>query len=126
MTEISRFLGVQPSAAYDMITLLVRKGKLFEIVPVSKFCADCGLRSDCNLLAARGKRFVRVPPVPSCGVVLNLDMTKKSRYKKRLARPGVFYTDYNYCAFNRRERLLKLRVTDSNSSLEVISCSTKI
>ena len=57
LSEISRIMGAQPSAVASMIALLVEKGKLVEIGPDGKSCAACGLQSDCNLLAARGKRY---------------------------------------------------------------------
>jgi hypothetical protein len=56
--EISRELKAQPSAVMSMIDLLVQKGKLAEIGPDGKYCGACGLQSDCNLLKARGKRYV--------------------------------------------------------------------
>jgi hypothetical protein len=57
LSEISRAMHAQPSAVASMITLLVQKGKLVEIGPDGKSCAACGLQSECNLLAARGKRY---------------------------------------------------------------------
>ena len=57
LTEISRAMNAQPSAVLSMITLLVQKGKLVEIGPDGKNCAACGIESECNLLAARGKRY---------------------------------------------------------------------
>ncbi len=56
--EISRVMKAQPSAVASMLELLVQKGKLFEIGPDRKYCADCGQVSDCNLLAVHGKRYV--------------------------------------------------------------------
>jgi hypothetical protein len=58
LAEISRSLHAQPSAIMSMIDLLVQKGKLIEIGPDGKYCGACGLQSDCNLLKARGKRYV--------------------------------------------------------------------
>lgn len=58
LAEISREMKAQPSALMSMIDLLVRKGKLVEIGPDGKYCGACGLQSDCNLLKARGKRYV--------------------------------------------------------------------
>jgi hypothetical protein len=58
LSEISRAMKAQPSAVLSMIDLLVKKGKLLEIGPDGKCCSTCGLQSDCNLLAARGKRYV--------------------------------------------------------------------
>jgi hypothetical protein len=57
LAEISRALGAQPSAVMAMLTLLVQKGRLVEIGPDGGYCAGCGSQSDCNLLAARGKRY---------------------------------------------------------------------
>jgi hypothetical protein len=57
LSEISRAMGAQPTAVMAMIALLVKKGKLVEIGPDGKNCAACGLESECNLLAARGKRY---------------------------------------------------------------------
>ncbi len=57
LAEISRKLEAQPSAVLSMIDLLVKKGRLVEIGPDGKYCAGCGLQSDCSLLAARGKRY---------------------------------------------------------------------
>jgi hypothetical protein len=61
LTEISRALDAQPSAVLSMICLLVQKGKLIEIGPDGKCCATCGYEPDCNLLAARGKRYIVAP-----------------------------------------------------------------
>jgi predicted Zn-ribbon and HTH transcriptional regulator len=61
IAEISRCMNAQPSAVLSMIQLLVQKGKLMEVGPDAKCCAACGLESDCNLLAARGKRYVVAP-----------------------------------------------------------------
>ena len=58
LSEISRAMNAQPSAVLSMIDLLVKKGKLLEIDPDGKCCSTCGLESECNLLAARGKRYV--------------------------------------------------------------------
>lgn len=58
LAEISRELDAQPSAVLAMINLLAQKGKLIEIDPEGYQCSSCGNQSDCNLLAARGKRFV--------------------------------------------------------------------
>lgn len=58
LSEISRAMHAQPSAVLSMIDLLVRKGRILEIGPDNKICTTCGLQSDCNLLAARGKRYV--------------------------------------------------------------------
>ncbi len=60
LSEISRAMNAQPSAVLSMIDLLVQKGKLLEIGPDGQCCTTCGLQSDCNLLAARGKRYVVV------------------------------------------------------------------
>ncbi|MBK8784351.1 MAG: hypothetical protein IPO22_21735 [Anaerolineales bacterium] len=56
--EISRVMMAQPTAVASMLELLVQKGKLLEIGPDGKYCADCGQVSDCNLLAVHGKRYV--------------------------------------------------------------------
>ncbi len=61
IVEISRCMNAQPSAVMSMIRLLVQKGKLIEIGPDGKCCAACGLESECNLLAARGKRYAVAP-----------------------------------------------------------------
>ncbi len=58
LSEISRAMNAQPSAVLSMIDLLVKKGKLIEIGPDGKCCTTCGLESECNLLAARGKRYI--------------------------------------------------------------------
>ena len=58
LSEISRAMNAQPSAVMSMIGLLVQKGKLVEIGPDGKCCTTCGLESECNLLAARGKRYM--------------------------------------------------------------------
>ena len=57
LAEISREMKAQPSAVLCMINLLVQKGKLIEIGPDGKCCSACGVQSECNLLAARGKRY---------------------------------------------------------------------
>jgi predicted Zn-ribbon and HTH transcriptional regulator len=64
LSEISRAVNAQPSAVLSMIDLLVKKGKLLEIGPDGKCCTTCGFESGCNLLAARGKRYVAASPVP--------------------------------------------------------------
>ena len=58
LSEISREMKAQPSAVLCMIDLLVQKGKLIELGPDEKCCTTCGLQSECNLLAARGKRYM--------------------------------------------------------------------
>jgi hypothetical protein len=57
LVEISREMKAQPSAVLSMIDLLVQKGKLIEIGPDGKCCSTCGVQTDCNLLASRGKRY---------------------------------------------------------------------
>jgi Mn-dependent DtxR family transcriptional regulator len=61
LSEIARAMQAQPPAVLAMIELLVQKGKLIEVGPDGKCCATCGLQSDCNLLAARGKRYMIAP-----------------------------------------------------------------
>jgi hypothetical protein len=61
LSEISRAMNAQPSAVLCMIQLLVQKGKLIEIGPDGKCCTTCGFESECNLLAARGKRYLTAP-----------------------------------------------------------------
>jgi Mn-dependent DtxR family transcriptional regulator len=58
LSEISHAIHAQPSAVLSMINLLVQKGKLIEIGPDGNCCNTCGLESDCNLLKARGKRYM--------------------------------------------------------------------
>lgn len=58
LAEISREMKAQPSAVKSMIDLLVRKGKILEVGPDGKYCDACGEESHCNLLKARGKRYV--------------------------------------------------------------------
>lgn len=58
LSEISREMNAQPSAVMSMIEMLVQKEKLLEIGPDGKCCTTCGLESECNLLKARGKRYV--------------------------------------------------------------------
>ncbi len=58
LLEISRSIDAQPSAVLSMIDLLVQKGKLIEIGPDGNCCTTCGLESQCNLLRARGKRYM--------------------------------------------------------------------
>lgn len=72
LAEISRALGAQPSAVMSMLGLLVQKGRLVEIGPDGGYCDGCGSQSDCNLLAARGKRYAlatsqRSPTTPVVG-----------------------------------------------------------
>jgi len=64
LSEISRIMNAQPSAVLSMINMLVKKGKLLEIGPDNKICTTCGIQSECNLLAARGKRYVVASFVP--------------------------------------------------------------
>ena len=61
LAEISRAMDAQPSAVMSMICLLVQKGKLIEIGPDGRCCSTCGYESECNLLAARGKRYFVAP-----------------------------------------------------------------
>jgi FeoC-like transcriptional regulator len=58
LSEISREMKAQPMAVLSMIDLLVHKGKLIEIGPDGRCCTTCGIQSECNLLAARGKRYL--------------------------------------------------------------------
>ena len=60
LAEISREMKAQPSAVLCMIDLLVQKGKLTEIGPDGKCCTTCGVQTECNLLAARGKRYALI------------------------------------------------------------------
>lgn len=64
LSEISRALEAQPSAVLSMIELLVRKGKLLEIGPDGQCCTTCDVQADCNLLKARGKRYVSASVIP--------------------------------------------------------------
>jgi hypothetical protein len=61
LSEISRAMDAQPSAVMSMIWLLVQRGKLIEIGPDGKCCSRCGYESECNLLAARGRRYMVAP-----------------------------------------------------------------
>jgi len=61
LSEISRAMNAQPSAVMAMICLPVQKGKLIEVGPDGKCCSTCGYESECNLLAARGKRYIVAP-----------------------------------------------------------------
>lgn len=61
LSEISRAMDAQPSAVLSMICLLVQKGKLVEVGPDGKCCSTCGYETECNLLAARGKRYIVAP-----------------------------------------------------------------
>ena len=58
LSEISRAMNAQPSAVLSMIDLMVKKGKLLEIGPDGQCCTTCGVQLECNLLAARGKRYM--------------------------------------------------------------------
>lgn len=58
LSEISREMKSQPTAVLSMLDLLVQKGKLLEIGPDGKCCNACGIQAECNLLSARGKRYV--------------------------------------------------------------------
>ena len=57
LSQIGRALNAQPSAVLPMLELLVRKGRVIEIGPDGNCCTSCALQSECNLLAARGKRY---------------------------------------------------------------------
>jgi DNA-binding IclR family transcriptional regulator len=61
LSEISRAMNAEPSAVLCMIGLLVQKGKLIEVGPDGNYCGTCGLESECNLLKARGKRYMTAP-----------------------------------------------------------------
>ncbi|WKZ34256.1 MAG: FeoC-like transcriptional regulator [Anaerolineales bacterium] len=56
--EISRLVKAQPTAVQSMLELLVRKGRLVEVGPDGRVCAACGLESNCQLLAVKGKRYM--------------------------------------------------------------------
>lgn len=56
--DISKQMKAQPSAVQSMLDLLVRKGRLVEVGPDGKYCAACGLESNCQLLAVHGKRYI--------------------------------------------------------------------
>jgi predicted Zn-ribbon and HTH transcriptional regulator len=58
VAEISRTMQAQPSAVLAMLGMLVHKGKLLEIGPDNNACSTCGIQSECNLLATRGKRYM--------------------------------------------------------------------
>ena len=58
LSEISREMKAQSSAVLCMIDLLVQKGKLIEIGPDGQCCTTCDVQAECNLLAARGKRYI--------------------------------------------------------------------
>ena len=60
LSEISRAMNAQPSAVLSMIEQLVKRGKLLEIGPDGQCCTVCDLQPECNLLVARGKRYVSV------------------------------------------------------------------
>ena len=60
LSEISREMKAQPSAVLCMIDLLVQKGKLIEMGPDGKCCTTCSVQCECNLLAARGKKYAVV------------------------------------------------------------------
>ena len=57
LSEICRALHAQPTALRSMLDLLVQKGKLLEVGPDGQCCGTCGIQAECNLLAARGKRY---------------------------------------------------------------------
>lgn len=61
LAEISKALNAQPSAVFGMITMLVKKGKLIEMNPGGQICTACAVQSQCNLLAARTKRYICAP-----------------------------------------------------------------
>lgn len=58
LSEISRAMNAQPSAVLAMIDLLVKKGRVIGIGPDGQCCTICSIQSNCNLLAARGKRYI--------------------------------------------------------------------
>lgn len=58
--EISRRLGVPPSALGGMLDLLVSQGRLARIEPCATACGTCPAQSDCNLLASRQPRYVLI------------------------------------------------------------------
>jgi len=60
LDDLSRALEVPPGALAGMVETLVRKGVLLEIGPDGGWCAACGLRNECNLLAVHGARYVVV------------------------------------------------------------------
>ncbi len=66
LDELSRVLEAPPSAVAGMIETLVRKGILLEIGPDGGWCAACGLRNECNLLAVHGARYVIVRDHKTC------------------------------------------------------------
>lgn len=58
LSEVSRAMNAQPTAVLSMIELLVKRGKLLEIGPDGQCCTTCDLQQECNLLVARGKRYI--------------------------------------------------------------------
>lgn len=58
--EISRRLGIQPSALDGLLDWLVRKGRLVKLDPCDTACGACPLQTECNLLAGRQPRYVFV------------------------------------------------------------------
>ena len=54
LNELSQQLGTERSALEGMLALLVRQGKLKEVIPGSEECAHCGGRSSCLHLRSGG------------------------------------------------------------------------
>ena len=54
LNELSQQLGTERSALEGMLALLVRQGKLKEVIPGSEECAHCGGRSSCAYLQSGG------------------------------------------------------------------------
>jgi len=54
LNELSQQLGTDRSALEGMLALLVRQGKLKEVIPGSEECSHCGGRSSCLHLQSGG------------------------------------------------------------------------
>lgn len=52
LNELSRNLGIERSALEGMLELLVRQGKLKEVIPGSEDCTRCSGRLSCAYLQA--------------------------------------------------------------------------
>ncbi|MCC7360490.1 MAG: helix-turn-helix domain-containing protein [Anaerolineales bacterium] len=59
--EISRRLDIAPGVLEGMLETLVRRGRLVRVCAAETPCGACALRSECNLLAGPGTRYVVAP-----------------------------------------------------------------
>lgn len=58
LAQMSRALHAEPSAVQGALQWLVNKGRVVALGPDNGVCTTCGTQAQCQLLAARGVRYV--------------------------------------------------------------------